>query len=109
MGTSCTILLGVNIFRGWSSYVGPVERAEGVYGYLLGVWVVPRHPIRGYQSYRAAWGRGNGSQLLLQRVVDYSCLQTNEGLSQIRFFPDPFCHRRIVDGCISRAWRCVHG
>merc|ERR1711881_156814 len=48
-------------------------------------------------------------KLLLQRLVDHSCLQTHEGFSQIRFFPDTFRNRRTVDGCFTGAWWSVHG
>ena len=61
LATSCQVLLGVNILRGWSQDVGAVERAEGVHGHLLGLWVVPRHTLRGDQPGWPAGCSGHGS------------------------------------------------
>ena len=40
------VLSGLDIFRGRGPYVGPVERAAGVHGHLLGLWLVPGHHVR---------------------------------------------------------------
>ena len=58
---SCQVLLGLHIFRGRRPDVGPVERAEGVHGHLLGLRLVLRHHVRRHQPGGPVGGRGHGA------------------------------------------------
>jgi hypothetical protein len=38
--SSCPLLPGLHILRGWDPHVGPVERAERVHGHIMGLRMV---------------------------------------------------------------------
>ena len=86
--------------------MGAVERAAGVHGHILGLRLVPRHPLRRDQPGRPAGGRGHGAHALqgghslrsavLHRRPSNHRLQHSLG-SPVPL-PEPRPHRRPAAG-----------